>query len=103
MEKKYLDVSKLNTKLPTMSDGENPLVFMSDLTFAIAIAMAETGDVMEVVHAAWVENDDGEPCCSNCRTEASIDVWEMEVRGKKRYYKSPFCPNCGAKMGGGSV
>lgn len=61
---------------------------------------APTADVVEVVHATWVENDDGKTICSNCHSEAGIDAWEMEMRDKKRYDKSPYCPQCGAKMKG---
>lgn len=100
--KQYADISKLNVRLPTMSDGENPLVFMSDVRFAISLAVAETNEVAEVVHATWIENDDGETVCSNCHSEAGIDAWEMEMRDKKRYDKSPYCPQCGAKMDGGA-
>lgn len=98
--KQYADISKLNVRLPTVSDGENPLVFMSDVRFALALAIAETDEVVEVIHATWVENEDGKTVCSHCHSEAGIDAWGMEMRDKKRYNKSPYCPQCGARMKG---
>lgn len=52
------------------------------------------------IEAEWIRNEDGGIICSNCRYEAGIDTWEMEVRGKKRYDRSQFCHMCGAKMKG---
>lgn len=48
-------------------------------------------DYAEVKHGEWVHKN-GEMICSVCGGEALMD----EV-----YYKSPFCPDCGAKMDGG--
>ena len=48
-------------------------------------------DYAEVKHGMWLHKN-GETICSVCGGEALMD----EV-----YYKSPFCPDCGAKIDGG--
>ena len=48
-------------------------------------------DVAPVRHGEWIHKN-GEMYCSVCGGEALMD----EV-----YYKSPYCPDCGAKMDGG--
>lgn len=45
-------------------------------------------DVAPIVHGEWIHKN-GEMYCSVCGSEALMD----EV-----YYKSPYCPDCGAKM-----
>ncbi len=71
-------------------------------------------DVAPVVHGRWVaqcvvETDGGwtledmpyneyqhsNPICSICRKTALLD-------GGEDYVASPYCPNCGARMNGGS-
>lgn len=71
-------------------------------------------DVAPVVHGRWVaqcvvETDGGwtledapyneyqhsNPICSICRKTALLD-------GGEDYVASPYCPNCGARMDGGS-
>lgn len=47
---------------------------------------APAADVVEVVHAHWIDRD-GKTWCSNC--DAS-----------NKQYKPPYCPHCGAKMDG---
>lgn len=54
-------------------------------------------DVVEVIHAHWVECGDNQPvssdkvyCCSNCKGNKRL----------KHQFK-PFCELCGAKMDGG--
>ena len=49
-------------------------------------------DVKPIVHGEWIHKN-GEMYCSVCGSEALMD----EV-----YYKSPYCPDCGAKMDGGN-
>ena len=68
-----------------------------DITRGYAIAKdlikkAPTADVIPVVHGEWIHKN-GEMYCSICGSEALMD----EV-----YYKSPYCPDCGAKMDGGN-
>lgn len=75
---------------------------------------APAADVAPVVHGRWtaqcvVELDGGwtledvpyneyqhsNPICSVCRKTALLD-------GGEDYVTSPYCPNCGARMDGGS-
>lgn len=64
-------------------------------------------DAMEVVHGRWVALDDdceeveGETealrwGCTACHETVEYDDWTHRTRLTK------FCPNCGAKMGGGN-
>ena len=67
-----------------------------DITRGYAIAKdlirkAPTTDVAPVIHGEWIHKN-GEMYCSVCGSEALMD----EV-----YYKSPYCPDCGARMDGG--
>jgi hypothetical protein len=57
-----------------------------------AILEAPSADVAPVVHGEWIHKN-GEMYCSACGSEALMD----EV-----YYKSPYCPECGAIMDGGN-
>ena len=57
-----------------------------------ALNEVPAADVAPVVHGEWLHKN-GEMYCSVCGSEALMD----EV-----YYKSPYCPDCGAKMDGGN-
>ena len=75
-----------------------------------------TADVVEVRHGRWIEDGYYEkPCvCSCCGEEAkyissfeeTFDYdWEENLRptgyeGIREYIRTPYCPNCGAKMDG---
>ena len=56
-------------------------------------------DVMPVVHAHWVPAKYGPSIsCSNCGNEAG----ERQIGPEDtEYIRSPFCPECGARMDGG--
>lgn len=79
-----------------------------------ALRNVPAADVAQVVHGRWVaqcvvETDGGwtledapyneyqhsNPICSICRKTALLD-------GGEDYVASPYCPNCGARMDGGS-
>lgn len=71
-----------------------------DITAASAknwIRAIPAADVVEVIHAHWIECGDNQPvssdkvyCCSNCKGNKRL----------KHQFK-PFCELCGAKMDGG--
>lgn len=50
-------------------------------------------DVVEVVHAYWIQIDQTKCKCSRCKV---ITLIAQYPHGDKNY-----CPNCGAKMDGG--
>ena len=50
-------------------------------------------DVVEVKHGEWLSNaQTDEFVCSECDGIAPVDC------EKEKFYKSDYCPNCGAKM-----
>lgn len=53
-------------------------------------------DVAPVVHGRWEQDADGDWYCTNCN-----EVVAICESGRERTYRKPYCPNCGAKMGGG--
>lgn len=75
-----------------------------------------TADVVEVRHGEWVEDGYNDiPCvCSCCGAEAQYTStfeetfdydWEENLvpcgyEEIREYIRTPFCPNCGAKMDG---
>lgn len=54
-------------------------------------------DVAPVVHGRWEQDADGDWYCTNC--DEVVAICES---GRERTYRKPYCPNCGAKMGGGN-
>lgn len=51
-----------------------------------AVHFVHAADVVEVVHAHWIDRDE-KTWCSKC--DAS-----------NKQYKPPYCPHCGARMDG---
>lgn len=78
-----------------------------------------TADVVEVRHGEWVEDgyDDIHCVCSCCGAEAQYTStfeetfdydWEENLCSTgyeeiREYIRTPFCPNCGAKMDGKEI
>lgn len=63
------------------------------------IAEIPAADVAPVVHARWLDAPwlyygAKQYVCSRCRDD---EYW----RKRELHFKEPYCPNCGAKMGGG--
>ena len=59
--------------------------------------VAPTIEVEPVKHGRWVETEDGEWECTNCKDAVVICVCGKDVTRHKA-----VCPNCGAKMDGGA-
>lgn len=59
-----------------------------------AINTAPAADVAPVVHGRWIQVDSTKCRCSHCDIIALIALYP---HGDKN-----FCPNCGAKMDGGT-
>ena len=60
----------------------------------IALDCIPAADVREVKRAEWKNNKDDYPECSVCGYMPMYDPNMDDI------YYSPFCPNCGAMMGG---
>lgn len=91
-------------------------VDVDDVQFGIDKIPA--ADVVEVRHGEWVEDGYNDiPCvCSCCGAEAQYTStfeetfdydWEENLCSTgyeeiREYIRTPFCPNCGAKMDGGN-
>lgn len=61
------------------------------------VASPPAADVAPVVHGRWERDADGDWYCTNC--DEVVAICES---GRKRTYRKPYCPNCGAKMDGGA-
>ena len=82
-EKEYIEKRKL------IEAWEREIEDATDLrdAFDFALESVPAADVVEVVHAHWIDRDE-KTWCSNC--DAS-----------NKQYKPPYCPHCGARMDGG--
>ena len=58
------------------------------------IKSAPTADVVEVRHGEWVDCKCS--ACGEVSPTIRFNEWEMDYQ----IVKSPYCPNCGAKMDG---
>lgn len=63
------------------------------------IARFPTVDAAPVVHSRWIEPvpGDGFPYCGNCKAPA-LDKGLFLNPKLMDWYKTKYCPNCGAKM-----
>lgn len=82
----------------------------------LCVKSAPAVDVQEVKHGEWIEDSYYDiPCvCSHCGAEAQYTStfeetfdydWEENLCSTgyeeiREYIRTPFCPNCGAKMDG---
>jgi hypothetical protein len=57
-----------------------------------AVHFVPAADVVEVVHARWIDHKNGNATCSHCRIRQTA-VYDDEN-------EQNFCGNCGAKMDG---
>lgn len=95
-EKRLIDVKPLGRKVFYIKCKENEGIFERGVVDWCDIEDAPTVDAVEVVHGHWIDRPcmTGQVYCSECATiEKSTDS----------NYKSKHCPNCGAKMDGGTV
>lgn len=85
---KYIDMEALVAEFKRLELGENSFIerVFADGVYAI-IEQFPAADVAQVVHGRWEEYlIPNILCCSNCD-------WGIDP-----LCKSPYCPNCGAKM-----
>ena len=100
-EVRLIDADALEKWLATNKANVNPLDYNTKATYAECITMVkamETIDAEPVRHGRWVKMDttgryDGENVwnCSVCGYP--VGIWTVG---------SKYCPNCGAKMDGGT-
>ena len=73
-----------------------------------AFVSAPTADVVEVVHGRWVDRYNGKYAnplyeCSECKGTARYQQnYDVLDNGLWLQDLSDYCPNCGAKMDGGT-
>lgn len=77
---------------------------MYEKFFRKRVEMAPTVDAAPVVHGRWIPVDgEGKPCdewdCSICERRLTFGE---EMEADEVYELNHYCPNCGAKMDGGS-
>lgn len=53
---------------------------------------APTVEAKPVIHAHWVESEEGYFSCSNCHNDAMVELYENSQK------LTTFCPYCGAIM-----
>lgn len=89
--KKYIEREAARNMIEDWSGG------FDYIEESVSDAIADLGaipaaDVVEVRHGRWVNSEeDGHPSIC-CVCNYSVD----------RFYKTKYCPNCGAKMDGGA-
>ena len=87
---RYIDADKFISILNAKADmalGTPKIVFHSVVKM---IEKLPTADVVEVKHGYWIDLNITEWQCSECNYRV------------ERWNNTPYCPNCGAKMGGGN-
>ena len=92
MSKEYIEREAIIQKIKEAKNNFSPTVRPIFDVATHLISHAPAADVAPVVHGEWIHKN-GEIYCSVCGGEALMD----EV-----YYKSPYCPDCGARMDGGN-
>lgn len=111
----YVERAKLISDLKELPEQER----IEYMGIYDCIRSQPTADVAEVRHGEWVEDGyDDIPCvCSYCGAEALYNStfelqfdydWEENLvpcgyEEHRVYIKTPFCPNCGAKMDGKEI
>ena len=103
---------KIGTNTATYSDYCNGYCDARQVDLD-AIDAAPTIEAEPVRHGRWVETEPDEDDrkigiefsikCSRCHNENShLDFNEIHEITGKTFWKSRFCPNCGARMDGGA-
>lgn len=90
MEQRLIDANKIKYRTVGAGGWNQPENVVSDYE----IEKMPTVDAVPTVHSEWFLNGDGSGSCMNCGKRMNI-FYDEEGCMK-------FCPNCGAKMDGGS-
>lgn len=106
---RYIDADKLSLELaeeleknqiPRRNAKSNIpyLLNLDKINYArFLLSVADTEDVVPVIHAHWIEEEDLN-CNPIIRCSACKDVWHIESDSGAFGDHFYFCPNCGAKM-----
>lgn len=92
---RYIDADEITKEKLIEFVGCQDSISFDDLLWMIKDYMP-TADVVEVVHASWelVEEDfERIYICTACKNYEAWGDWE----------RTPYCPNCGARMDGKKV
>lgn len=99
MDKKYIDAEHFKRRVMVAAFKLNDNV-MYNVAKAICemVDFESAADVAPVVHGEWIVNPKREYdyICSVCGGDAPEDRWRNNA------IPTPYCPNCGAKMDGGT-
>ena len=83
-------------------DGDDNSPYCLGIVFSVQDL--KSVEVVPVMHGRWVADSDGLPVCSVCDEVAMQRLHCDTLHGAWRYdvrlVKTPYCPNCGAKMDG---
>ena len=81
----YIDRAALKQELAPYEEND----FSQQMDVILAIVDAQpTADVVEVRHGRWLD----------VRGENRSLNWKCSLCTKRTLQKSPYCPNCGARM-----
>lgn len=86
-EKEYIELGKVIDLLEWDNDIEKWVMSYG------GFLMLLPSDVVEVVHAIWIDHKNGNATCSHCRIRQKA-VYDDEN-------EQHFCGHCGARMDGG--
>lgn len=92
MAARYIDANLIRYKDLPFSANDEVGVYVG-YSSKSQIDAIPTADVVEVKHGKWVSNENGYIHCTECLHPILLD-------GAEEYVYSPYCPHCGAKMGG---
>lgn len=101
MSKRYIDVETLISQLEKVQFDIEDSIYSKGFggateTFLGILRKYPTADVVEVRRGEWIleKEPNGKPYCFHC------SVCDDEFRHIEIKTKTPYCPNCGAKMDG---
>lgn len=93
-EKEYIERASIYSvvKRHTNPYGKPTLDYESGVKVLEMIKREPAADVVEVVHAKWIDHKNGNATCSHCRIRQSAVYYDENEQN--------FCGHCGAKMDG---
>lgn len=98
---RLIDADSLEETLTEMAYKNNGEKYDFFITARSWVKDEKIVDAMPVVHSRWVEPvpGDGFPYCANCKKMA-LDKGLFLNPKLMEWYRTKYCPNCGALMDG---